>query len=585
MQTLTIAIALLVSFSIVSSLPLHFKNYTFPITTNNSKAAAYFNLGIFHEFGFNQYEARAAMELSTKIDPSCAMCFFGMAYVWGPFLNHPIMSLEQQQRTYNAITKAKELISSSVTPLEAQLINTLSIRYPSPKITNQTQAFVAYANALETLSKQTNDPNVQVFWAQALMNLESNNYFFSETMGADSKAIIPNDFRPFSQLAYKTLTNMITSMDMKYSHHPLALHLFIHLTEAGVPGHNSTGAGYGEIAADRLLLLNVTGSGHLEHMPGHLYLRVGRYADAALANVRARTADVFYTRNELQPYGPCHNQYFGVYAACLAGMSANALDGSSHMRNVYAVNLTRGDAPGVEQGWNARLTTMVRFSLWDDILNDTNVVPIGAPPTPYATVLRHYSKGLAYLHSNTNLNNNVMAATQELNELRIAQQQILARNAKDPTGFNGMSVHLANVANDTLTAGILYFDPANINYAIALLQKAADNQNRWHYDEPPDWHMSIQQCLGQLLLDVGQLKDAETAFRLDLLSYPNNGWGLTGLLQTMVAQGNSSAQEIKAVRQLLQKAWKHADVPLPISACPMFAFNKSVTELDWGQNP
>ena len=215
-------------------------------------------------------------------------------------------------------------------------------------------------------------------------------------------------------------------------------------------------------------------------MPGHLYLRVGRYADAALANVRARTADVFYTRNELQPYGPCHNQYFGVYAACLAGMSANALDGSSHMRNVYAVNLTRGDAPGVEQGWNARLTTMVRFSLWDDILNDTNVVPIGAPPTPYATVLRHYSKGLAYLHSNTNLNNNVMAATQELNELRIAQQQILARNAKDPTGFNGMSVHLANVANDTLTAGILYFDPANINYAIALLQKAADNQNRWH---------------------------------------------------------------------------------------------------------
>ena len=194
MQTLTIAIALLVSFSIVSSLPLHFKNYTFPITTNNSKAAAYFNLGIFHEFGFNQYEARAAMELSTKIDPSCAMCFFGMAYVWGPFLYHPIMSLEQQQRTYNAITKAKELISSSVTPLEAQLINTLSIRYPSPKITNQTQAFVAYANALETLSKQTNDPNVQVFWAQALMNLESNNYFFSETMGADSKAIIPNDF-------------------------------------------------------------------------------------------------------------------------------------------------------------------------------------------------------------------------------------------------------------------------------------------------------------------------------------------------------------------------------------------------------
>jgi hypothetical protein len=101
---------------------------------------------------------------------------------------------------------------------------------------------------------------------------------------------------------------MLASPDPTFAHHPLALHLYIHLTEAGVPGHGGKGAGLGEAAADAMRALNVTGSGHLEHMPGHLYLRVGRYYDAAIANVRARAADVFYTEQHLQPYGPCHNQ-------------------------------------------------------------------------------------------------------------------------------------------------------------------------------------------------------------------------------------------------------------------------------------
>ena len=56
--------------------------------------------------------------------------------------------------------------------------------------------------------------------------------------------------------------------DPRFWRHPLALHLYIHLTEPAVPGRGGPGAGWGESAADLIATLNLTGSGHLEHMPG-----------------------------------------------------------------------------------------------------------------------------------------------------------------------------------------------------------------------------------------------------------------------------------------------------------------------------
>ena len=325
-----------------------------------------------------------------------------------------------------------------------------------------------------------------------------------------------------------------------------------------------------------------------------------------------------------------------------------ALDGSAYMRRVYATNLTRGDAPGLEQGWNAMLTTYVRFALWDDVLNDTGVVPPGAPPTPYASVLRHYSRGLAFLHArhaestsrstrqgrigeaageaaageaaageaqgeiDGEANNgkaggsrgsrlrirssaDPSAATEELNRLRAAMQLIITRAATQPAGFSGMAVHLARAANATLSAGILLAEGNgnnddddddkytststsaidnnvdNFDAAVALLEGAVDSQDRFHYDEPPDWHISVLQCLGQVLLDGGRVGAAVDAFSKDLKAYPENGWGLTGLLQSMLARGTSSAKEITAVRNRLSKSWAHADVPLPSAACPALA--------------
>ena len=126
-------------------------------------------------------------------------------------------------------------------------------------------------------------------------------------MGEDK--VTAANLRPYSARAYAILHPIVYGSDVSRLH-PLALHLWVHLTEPAQPGRGGPGAGEGERAADLLSALDIAESGHLEHMPGHLYLRIGRFADAVVANERAHAADALYLKTGLSPYGPCHNLYF-----------------------------------------------------------------------------------------------------------------------------------------------------------------------------------------------------------------------------------------------------------------------------------
>lgn len=285
---------------------------------------------------------------------------------------------------------------------------------------------------------------------------------------------------------------------------------------------------------------------------GHLYLRIGRYAAAVEANRLATSADQLYTNEGLTPYGPCHNIYFGVYAACMAGMKGKAVKGSLGMRSIYKVNFTRGDAPGPEQGWNAALTTYLRFGDWDAILTDKDAtLPAGAPLFPFAVVIQHYATGLALLHRQQQQHG--AAGTVSVSPAAVAQANVelaaLQKEAGKVSTAGGIYnyTRLVSVANLTLSAAIaratavlvtipavterkvggvstegghgqgqgrgqvlvygnsVATSAAELNHAaVAMLQRASDEQNSWHYDEPPDWHAPVLQCLGKVLLDVGK---------------------------------------------------------------------------------
>ena len=560
----------------IRPLPLQLGNYTIQISTNSTTAQKMFNLGLMHEFGFNQKEARLAMNAAVESDPLCAMCHWGVAYVNGPFLNHPVMTSAQALATYTAIRKAVSVCAATApsgcsSTEESGLIHALLQRYPSPDASvNQTIGFVAYVDALQSFVEQIGPDayfaaDAQALLAEAEMNLESNDYYVDESMGDTNTTA--RAFRPYSVRAATVLRAMLdrspTNSNPRFWRHPLALHLWIHLTEPAVPGRKGAGAGRGENAADLLLALSLTGSGHLEHMPGHLYLRIGRYADAVEANKLAAAADADYTHRNMTPYGPCHNTYFGVYAACMAGMKAEAVRGSIGMRDIYQVDFTRADAPGPEQGWNALCTTYLRFGDWEALLMDGCTLPDTAPAFPYARVLQHYARGLAILHSEEH---HVQNATAEL-----AALQMVAAGVSTAGGLMNLT-RLVDVANLTLSAAIAR-STGDLASAIALLQTAAIKQNSWHYDEPPDWHAPVLQCLGKVLLDAGDAAAAEQVYLHDLAVYSENGWGLTGLVQAMEAQPKvHPSSVVAAVKTRLISSWEHADVPLPTSSCAWFEF-------------
>ena len=450
-------------------------NYSLPITTSSGAAQRLFDAGLMQEFSFNQAESRRAFAAAAAADPArCAMCQWGVAYAWGPFLNHPVMSAEQAQRAYAASRAAAAMVAAAASPadysaLERGLIGAIVARHPSADAgANQTVGYLAYVDALEALVARLAPATgaaadaAGALLAEALMLLESNDYYAGESMGDTNTTA--RQLRPFSARASAVLRPLLPRAQ------PMALHLYIHLTEPAVPGSGGPGAGMGEGAADALRAQRLSGSGHLEHMPGHLYLRVGRYADAVAANDGAAAADSRYTTLGMSPYGPCHNLYFGVYAACMAGMRDAAYVGAARMRAVYATNLTRRDAPGLDQGWEAALTSYVRFGDWEKLLADERAVPAGAPPTPYASLLRHYARGLA-----SNARGAAAAAAAELASLRALRPAV---SRLDGSSFD----RLADVANLTLSAALALRGGGDATGALAMLRSAAAAQNSWHYD-------------------------------------------------------------------------------------------------------
>jgi tetratricopeptide (TPR) repeat protein len=83
------------------------------------------------------------------------------------------------------------------------------------------------------------------------------------------------------------------------------------------------------------------------------------------------------------------------------------------------------------------------------------------------------------------------------------------------------------------------------------------------YTEPPYWHYPIRHSLGKVLLAQGDAAEAEALYREDLARFPENGWSLFGLAESLRAQGKS--QEAEEVQQRFQRVWQGADVQLTAS--------------------
>lgn len=509
-------------------------DYHRPITTNDAGAQRYFDQGMVLAFGFNHAEAIRSFRAAQRLDPDCAMCFWGEALATGPNINvtsggRAIMSPESRVAAHAAAQKALSL-ADRVAPVERALIEAQAVRYDGSETSDRDPLDRAYAEAMRSVVQRfPDDDDAAAMYAEAWMNTMPWNYWSDDGQP-----------RPETVEVIDALERIIA----RSPRHPLALHLYIHAVEA------SSDPGRAEAAADTLLTL-VPGSGHLVHMPAHTYWRVGRYHDAAEANVRAAAVDEQYIAQcNAQGFYPAlyypHNIHFLWAASSMEGRSAVAIDAARRVAANVRIEQMR-EFPTVEFFRTIPLLALTQFGRWDEILAE----PMPDASLRYATAIARYARGVALARKG-----DLAAARRERDQLVPLRDttEILFLDTNDYP-----AVTLLQIA-DALLEGEIAMAAGSVDAAVGHFERAVALQDGLPYMEPPFWYYPTRQSLGAALLAAGRAGEAEAVYRRDLEDYPHNGWSMFGLAESLAAQGRTD--EAAEVREMFAHVWARADVEL-----------------------
>ena len=506
-------------------------DYKHPVTTSSPRAQLFFNQGLTLTFGFNHREAGRSFREVARLDPDCAMAYWGQALVLGPNINMP-MPPDAEAQAYELIQKAVAL-KAKVSERERAYIDALAKRYSNEDKPDRTTLDRAYAEAARQLSERyPDDLDAATLYAEALMDLRPWNYW-------------TKDGRPYPKTL--EIVSVLESVLERNPNHPLGIHLYIHAVEAVKPE-------LAEAGADRLGKL-APGAGHLVHMPSHIYRRLGRYADASEANVQAIAADEDYiTQCRAQGIYPLgyypHNIHFLWDAASMEGRSEVAIDAARKVASKLSAEKLR-EMPMLNSFAVVPLFAYTRFGKWEEILQE----PRPADDLLFLAGIWHYARGLAFTATGR-----LGAAATELESLdKIAADkslQDLALFSPNP------GAPIIKIAAEVL-AGRLAAKRGETEKAIAHLHRAVLLEDALVYTEPADWHYPVRQSLGAVLLQADRAAEAETVYWEDLRRNPENGWSLFGLMKSLEAQGKT--EQAEEIEQRFRKAWDRANVTLTAS--------------------
>ena len=507
-------------------------DHHFQVSTKHPQAQQYFDQGVKLLYAFNHAESHRSFREAARLDPDCAMAYWGQAIALGPNINDPFPDEERTIKAFEAAEKANRL-ASRTSKKEKALIEALQSRQQQDPKTDRQQLNLAYQKAMQPVAKKyAEDADVQTFYAAAIMNTMPWNYWTNQGE--------PNPGTLDAKAALEKA--MAINPD-----HAGAHHYYIHMVELPNPD-------LAEVSADRLGGL-MPGAGHLVHMPAHIYIRIGRYKDARVTNVKAIEADEDYISQCLSQglyplsYYP-HNIHFLWSAASMEGNSRMALE---------AANKTASRVPWdqveelsfMEDFLSTPLLAQVRFGRWNEILS----TPRPGENLKHVNLIWHYARGLAFVAKG-----DIDQAQEEL--------EALQELAKDPdlegllANYNNPSANIIPIAIHVLS-GEMAAAQGQTAKAIGLLEKGVEFEEQLVYSEPTAWHVPVRHNLGAVLIQSGQAARAQQVYEADLKVNRENGWSLFGLYQSHLMQGNSDMAV--EYQNRFNQAWAEADIAITAS--------------------
>ena len=494
----------------------------FPITTATPEAQRYFDQGLGFAYGFNHAAAIAAFREAQRLDPQCALCFWGEAMAHGPNINAP-MDPRTTARAVGLAVYANWLARKG-TPVEQALTAAMLTRYSTAPNADQNAMNAAYADAMLAAARaHAGNDDVALLAAEAAMDTRPWDYWTT-------------DKQPQPRLG--EAVKLVETVMARNPGHPQAAHLYIHLME------NGPDPKLAEAAADRLAAPLAPAAGHLVHMPAHIYYRLGRWKDSIRVNVDAARADEAWIRasgdHGLVRYGYYpHNVHFIVTSAQMAGDMATAMREARKLAGLLDPKIS------AQVAWIQAINAAPFFAA-AQFATPAQILAMRAPDArlPYPTAMRHYARALAF-----------------------AQQ-------RNRAGFDGELARLAGmrksaVFQSMIEQGVPATDLLQIAETVArarwaaaggdhadaarLYREAIAVEDRIPYMEPPFWYYPVHQSLGASLYRARRFDEAAEAFTAALARAPNNGWALYGLAEAERASGRKL--QAAAAEAALKRAW------------------------------
>ena len=498
------------------------------ISSKNKTTQKYFDQGMRLLYGFNHDEAERAFREGARLDPACGICWWGVGLVLGPNINLPI-DPDRNVKAVEAAANARAY-ADKANPVERALIQALSTRYSADPAADRNKLDQAYADAMRSVhTKFPQDDDAAVLFAEAMMDLRPWKFWNPDGKPAEGTLEIVS-----------TLEEVLK----RSPSHPGANHYYIHATEA------SPDPGRALPSAKRLATL-VPGAGHLVHMPAHVYMRTGNYAECSDANAQAAKVDEKYIKaNDVEGIYKImyytHNLQFLAVSAGMEGSSKTSLDAARRMGELVAPLVK--DMPMAEFVVPLPTFMKLRFAQYEQVLAES------APDAslPSATAFWHFARGYA-------------AAALGKTEI-LAQEKAAFDTARAAVPADAMMNFNSSKTLLDMAAAALEAKAASMrgdhDTAVASWSKAVGIQDTLAYDEPPAWYYPIRESLGGELLRSGKAAEAEKVFRQDLQVNPENPRSLFGLFQSLKLQKKD--REAAAFESRFQAAWRRADVAVTI---------------------
>ncbi len=523
--TLPLLLSMVIAPSHADSVPLYadLGSLHVPITTASPRAQAYFDQGMRLTYAFNHPEAIRSFRAALAADPGCAMCWWGIAFASGPNIN-AAMDSTGGASAWEASREALRL-AAGTTARERAYIDAIQVRYTDPPATPRAAQDTAYAEAmLAVAAAWPDDPDAAALAADALMNLSP---WFYWTPAGEPRPATPG------------ILALLEEVIAELPEHPGACHLYIHAVEAAEPEKAVP-------CAERLAGL-MPGAGHIVHMPAHIYIRVGRFADAVTANQHAVHVDEMFIQDQrptgiyAMGYYP-HNYHFLSFAATMSGQRAIALAAAEQLSGKVSVEIAR-EVMFMQSMIPYYTLSLVTFGQWTEVLAQ----PMPPAGLPVAKGLVHYARGVAY------------AAKGRFAE---GEWQLAELRGEVVTLPEGEGRTILEIAVHALQ-GELALRQGNASEAVTHFEAAATLEDGILYNEPPFWYHPVRASLGQALLVAGRPAEARQVYEQNLTLYPENVWGLAGLRNSLLAEGDAAGAA--KVQARLDRAAASADIEVTAS--------------------